>query len=437
MVTPKVFLSYARSDDDGLQPDSLVRRLYEDLTVRGGLDVWWDRASMPSRALTFLDEIKREIEARGRVLLMVGPGALGSDYVREEWQYALSLCKPVIPALLVDDYALLPPGLDQVDARLFGDGRRYAEQLATLVRQLREDAAPVGLTVAVPELPAELVRRPDDVERVKALVLRHTREIGGVEAKWLGLRGIPGVGKSILAAAVGRDCEVRRAFPHGVFWVRMGQAPSLPSRQTALASALDASTAHDFKDDAGIGRAALSRLLADRACLLILDDVWAADDVRAFDALGLRGRLLFTTREADVALSLGGSEVRLDVMTAEQASALLRAWARREDPAFPEIVERLGGLALALKLAGASLRREGMSATAYLPRGVGAQAWTPIDEPGGQRQGLLRAERLAARSARSGALPRARHLPRRRGPGHDRRAALADPRPGPPRHRLP
>ncbi|HMF36346.1 MAG TPA: TIR domain-containing protein [Isosphaeraceae bacterium] len=40
-----LFLSYARGDDE-----PFVKRLYYDLSARG-FSVWWDRESMPGRAL--------------------------------------------------------------------------------------------------------------------------------------------------------------------------------------------------------------------------------------------------------------------------------------------------------------------------------------------------------------------------------------------------
>jgi hypothetical protein len=46
-----VSLSYARGDDE-----AFVRRLYADLT-KARFDVWFDRVSMPSRQLTFHQEI--------------------------------------------------------------------------------------------------------------------------------------------------------------------------------------------------------------------------------------------------------------------------------------------------------------------------------------------------------------------------------------------
>ena len=64
-----IFISYARADDE-----PFVKRLYEGL-VAHGFEVWWDRVSMPSRALTFLQEIRDAIDQADRLLLVVGPGA--------------------------------------------------------------------------------------------------------------------------------------------------------------------------------------------------------------------------------------------------------------------------------------------------------------------------------------------------------------------------
>src|SRR5574341_264568 len=97
-----IFLSYARGDDE-----PFVKHLYEDLTAHG-FDVWWDRVSMPSRALTFLQEIRDAIDSRDRLILVIGPKTVQSDYVRPEWQYALTACKIIIPVLRIGDYNLLP-----------------------------------------------------------------------------------------------------------------------------------------------------------------------------------------------------------------------------------------------------------------------------------------------------------------------------------------
>jgi len=88
---PRLFLSYARADDE-----PFVKQLYHDLTARG-FTVWWDRVSMPSRALTFLQEIRDAVDASDRLLAVIGPQAVKSDYVTSEWQHALLFAKGVVP----------------------------------------------------------------------------------------------------------------------------------------------------------------------------------------------------------------------------------------------------------------------------------------------------------------------------------------------------
>ena len=43
-----------------------------------------------------------------------------------------------------------------------------------------------------------------------------------------------GTGKSVLAAALARDSEVRQAFPEGIYWLIFGQKPNLLELQKKL-----------------------------------------------------------------------------------------------------------------------------------------------------------------------------------------------------------
>ena len=98
----RVFLSYARNDDE-----SFVVRLADALEA-AGIRVWFDRRDMPSRALTFLDEIRRAIDEVDRLIAVIGPAAMKSDHVHAEWQYALIRDKPVVPILRIRGYDLPP-----------------------------------------------------------------------------------------------------------------------------------------------------------------------------------------------------------------------------------------------------------------------------------------------------------------------------------------
>jgi TIR domain len=76
-----VFLSYARGDDgEPFDPEtSFVKRLHRDL-LTGGFEVWFDRVSMPSRSLTFHQEIRDAVATLDRLVLVVGPKAAESAY---------------------------------------------------------------------------------------------------------------------------------------------------------------------------------------------------------------------------------------------------------------------------------------------------------------------------------------------------------------------
>jgi|SRR6516164_5011125 len=102
---PKVFLSYARADDE-----PFVGRLQADL-IRAGVEVWWDRTAMESRGRTFLqgnprrDRGCRPCHSGGRA------SAISSQYVRYEWDHALLFAKGIVPILRLGTYELLPEEL--------------------------------------------------------------------------------------------------------------------------------------------------------------------------------------------------------------------------------------------------------------------------------------------------------------------------------------
>ncbi len=108
----KLFLSYARDDDE-----PFVHRLYEDLTQRG-FEVWFDRVSMPGRGLTFAQEIRDAIAARDRLVLVVGPKAVTSPYVEQEWRFAFEAGKVINPILRLGSYELLRDELRLIDTRI-------------------------------------------------------------------------------------------------------------------------------------------------------------------------------------------------------------------------------------------------------------------------------------------------------------------------------
>jgi hypothetical protein len=105
----------------------------------------------------------------------------------------------------------------------------------------------------------------------------------------------------------------------------------------------------------------LAKLLADKAALLVLDDVWTRLDVNAFDVLGPRCRALITTRDTGILESLGGAIHGMGLLTEAEALDLLALGAEVERECLPseaaQVVAECGRLPLALALCGGLVRR--------------------------------------------------------------------------------
>src|SRR5579872_4249106 len=221
---PRLFVSYARTDDV-----RFVRQLHENLT-NAEFEVWFDEVNMPSRQLTFLQEIRDIIATCDRLVLIIGPGAINSDYVEQEWRFAqhMGICiNPIVRSNAEgpDGYELIPDELKLIHAEDFRDDSHFAQAIQNLIRQLEEPIAPLGRLVAVPELPVHYRIQRERLLELRNQILADVLQpvvVTGAAAK-VGVQGMGGIGKSVLATALARDTEVRRAFPDGVLWIRVGQ----------------------------------------------------------------------------------------------------------------------------------------------------------------------------------------------------------------------
>ena len=98
------------------------------------------------------------------------------------------------------------------------------------------------------------------------------------------------------------DEQVRARFPDGIVWVTLGSEitdTGITARQEDIYLAFTGNRAQPPFKDAVQGKEALKRALAGKACLLVVDDVWEAKHLEAFDCLATttgKGLLLFTSR---------------------------------------------------------------------------------------------------------------------------------------------
>jgi WD40 repeat protein len=344
---PDLFLSYARGDDE-----PFVACLYRDLTAEG-FGVWWDRESMPNRGLKFTLEIRNAIDSCQRLLLVIGPEAIGSEYVRAEWEHALLFAKGVIPILRLGDYDLLPEELKSFHCPDFRSENRISE----LLRILAEPVAELGplLTLDGPSLPEHFLPRRADLDRLRNTVLADVeRPTVVTSAKQMAaLQGMGGIGKTVLAAAFARATDTRRAFTDGIVWLTAGREAG----ETQLRGNLirtGAAFGDPYPDH-------LPKLLEKKACLIVVDDLWTLEQAEPFRrVLGPRCRLLITTRDGMLVTALGAQELSLDVLSPAEALKLLAETSdmREEDlpPEAREIARECGCLPLALALCGAQVR---------------------------------------------------------------------------------
>ncbi len=242
------------------------------------------------------------------------------------------------------------------------DGKPYFETAATQrVEVLHAPAAPDSTdpdsyTGSAPPLPGFLVGREADLTRLKA----HLESGSNLTV----IRGLPGVGKTTLLAALAHDADVLERFPDGVLYTSLGPNPNRAAKITAWTRSMGMTGSIKARDleDASLQ---LTALLSQRRMLLIVDDVWDAEDFRLFRVGGATCHTLVTTREPDVAHELTEDEhIYVLQVLAEDAQSLeiLKRSAPgvvKKHPAQSlELARELQGLPLALRVAGHLLNKE-------------------------------------------------------------------------------
>jgi len=352
----QIFISYARDDDE-----PFVKQLYQDLT-ENGIDVWWDHKAMESRGRTFLQELRDAIEGSDRLIAVIGPNAVTSDYVKAEWEHALLFAKGVVPILRCGDYDLVPSDLSKLHCPDFRKERPYNEALEELLDILATPVPELGpFLTAVPSLPPHFLPRFDEIARLGENVLADIQRPTVITSakQSTALQGMGGVGKSVTAAAFVRATETRRAFTDGVIWLTIGQNPDPSSNLKLVGTAFGDDPANYVDLDTAMAR--LPGVLSDKVCLIVLDDVWNVAHATPFvNALGPRCRLLITTRDGSLVTALGAEVHSLDVLTDATALQLLANWCDQDVGSLPSeavsVASGCGNLPLALALCGAMAR---------------------------------------------------------------------------------
>lgn len=342
----------------------------------GREQVFYDRFHEAELARPNLDLYLQEIYHRRSRLVVV---FLGADYERKEWcglewravrDLIKSKKSEQIMLVRVDEGAV--PGVFGIDgwvdarerdpgqvAKLILDRLGLLGTAPAVLRHAADGSSASGVTV-VPKPPPHYLARPADLATLKSKLLASEAERVGITAsrRAVGVQGMGGIGKSVLAAALTLEGEVTDAFPDGVFWMAVGQHADLVHLQVELAAAAGGVKA--VVESPHQGKLLLSKLLAERAVLLVLDDVWSLELAAGLDVLGPKSGLLVTTRDAEILVGLGAKEYTVEVLAPEQADMLLADWAGEAVEDLPSVARRVaracGYLPLALAMIGAMVR---------------------------------------------------------------------------------
>ncbi|MGH9840621.1 MAG: TIR domain-containing protein [Blastocatellia bacterium] len=355
MTRPLIFISYSHRDENWKD------RVVAQLGVSQQFELWDDRQIAGGD--DWHEAITNAIEHGAIAVLLVSAHSLSSDYIRrEELPRFLQLRKEgrtrIFPIVISscdwesvdwlrqmnlrprDGRALNLGSEAQIDADLAA----IAKEIRLLLQSQPSSPAPAAdspyLRVATLPAPKLFVGRESHLVEIE----RRLRAGGAVGL--ISLKGTAGVGKSALALE--SAYRFGALFPGGRFWVDL-RAGDAANAVRAMLRDLDA--ADRVAPDSQLPELcnAARAELAGRRALVILDNAETIEAAERESLLDLCATTIITSR-----VSIDPTtDIAVDTLTADDAIALLRERGvdvEAERDGALRLIERLGGLALALEI---------------------------------------------------------------------------------------
>ena len=274
---------------------------------------------------------------------------------------------------------VLPEGLfaDVIYQDLVGVADRDERKrriIAAAERQTQAIPPPPRPFIGIPPRIPCFTGREDELYRLDAILIQDKPAVVTQAVGRVAVQGMGGVGKTTLATEY---AYVYRNLYAGVCWCPAETRAGLTSALADLGIALGGAASEEL-DAEKAAKAALHRLAGQRALwLLVYDNVTSPNEIA--DLLPSAGaRVLITSRFSD--WSGLADEVALSILPIEEAMALLRDRAGREDAAGArKLAEALGCLPLALDHAAAYCKRTQVPFTEYATKASGLIAKAPRD----------------------------------------------------------
>jgi tetratricopeptide (TPR) repeat protein len=297
--------------------------------------------------------ILREAEIPERIRGLIPIDWTQAENHEREWQKLLKVLKAINPDAPCPGHVQMESTTPTVDATPVAATQNFASRTAA---KANKHTSPFKPIFQAPPLPSTFIDRPEASEVIKSNLVAERAGGSGVLVV-SAIHGLGGIGKSTLAASLVRNPQVQERFPDGILWATLGQQPALLSILGGWIQSLGDYFYQAYSIEAA--KAHLNNLLQDKALLLVVDDVWNPSDAPSFLFGGTRCRVLITTREATVARVTKADLYSLDVMTSEQALALMEGRLGEITGDAREhalsVAEAVGYLPLALELAAAQV----------------------------------------------------------------------------------
>jgi hypothetical protein len=126
-----------------------------------------------------------------------------------------------------------------------------------------------------------------------------TRETTHTQLLPIVIHGMTGVGKSILADELACDERVKQKYTHGTLKTKLGQDANQHQLLSSLNDWIKELGRNTVFESIEGAKNQLYKLLRNQKMLLIIDDVWNTEQIRAFPSDMVECRLLFTTRNTE------------------------------------------------------------------------------------------------------------------------------------------
>jgi len=250
--------------------------------------------------------------------------------------------------------------------------RLIAKQRDTIAGLERQPPQAGPIYENLPDLPDGYLPREADLQALKALLISSDRNTGRIsQSRAAGLRGMGGVGKTVLAAALVHDSDVRLAFPYGIVWLRFRRTANALVQSEVLALVQLEVLARAVTGQPASYRsvpeahADLGRLLRDLRLLIVLDNVWEPGLVDGFRGIAPGCQLLITTRQQMVVDRAEARAHELGLLNlCETRDLFMKALGTADlPPEADAVIGECGGLPLAIAAAAGMVRRSGWAHT--------------------------------------------------------------------------